>query len=138
VIAVKRNDDLSFKFTQNANGRFVIVRPVPNCAIGGDHASCSHPRATFLIKSANKALFYTFKSPDKLEQLLNSKKAMVIETERPLEIAVKDDRVKVTKVKLWLNYGLKFLRHPPKSGASFISVLKMVILSLNKSMMISY
>ena len=58
-------------------------------------------------------------------ELLQSKKKLEVELEEVVQTLVKLDTVKVTSMKLWLSHGLKFLRHPEKSGGSYISTLKM-------------
>jgi hypothetical protein len=77
------------------------------------------------IKSINKILHY-MTTPEKLQALLVSKKKLEVEFEALLPTPVKNDTVKVTAMKLWLNHGIKLMRYPEKKGSRYVSTLRLV------------
>lgn len=133
MLQVSKKAEVPFRARRVGN-RLIIARVMGSTCTLEDHSNCAHAVVGDAIKSINKKMYF-MTSPEKMEALLASKNKLNIELESLPVTPVKNDAIKVTAVKLWLNHGIKLMRYPEKKGLlstlkgsrRYVSTLRMVI-----------
>jgi hypothetical protein len=132
MLQVLKKAEVPFR-AKRVGDRLIIARVMGSTCKLEDHSNCDHAVVGDAIKSINQKMFF-MTTPEKMEALLASKKKLLIELESLPVTPVKNDALKVTAVKLWLNRGIKLMRYPEKKGLlstlkgsrRYVSTLRMV------------